>query len=60
MWCTNQRKAYRGAEGDMHRITPDQIEVRVGEAVRGEADWFGWQRLKATGFDFTTGPGSGN
>jgi hypothetical protein len=60
MWCNVQRMAYRGAEGDMHRVTPRQIEVHTSEAVRDSADWFGWQRLKATGFDFTTGPGSGN
>jgi hypothetical protein len=54
------RIAYRGPEGCKTRITPNQIEVLTGAAVRNSADWFGWQRLKATGFDFTTGVGSGN
>jgi uncharacterized Zn-finger protein len=39
LWCLHQRIAYRGVEGDAHRITPSQIEVCTSEAVRNTADW---------------------
>ena len=41
-WCQQQRETYRQARSDrVMCLTPSQIEVRVGAAVRDSADWCG-------------------